>query len=126
MLNRQFYTHHVTFLSKSDPIYPAAYSNVISVASIDPWYGHSWFSQTNSQVSLSAPGEEVLSTVPLNMGFTAPTVTVGDLTVTGKWIDRSPMPPSEGLTGRTLVYCPKLKSGEVCPGPGGHFCVYER
>ncbi|WP_133406340.1 S8 family serine peptidase [Parashewanella tropica] len=43
--------------------YPASYNEVISVASVDSKQAHSAFSQTNSQVEISAPGEAILSSV---------------------------------------------------------------
>ncbi|MCB1607827.1 MAG: S8 family serine peptidase [Xanthomonadales bacterium] len=46
--------------------YPASYDSVISVAAVDSSKAHADFSQSNSQVELSAPGVGVLSTVPWN------------------------------------------------------------
>lgn len=44
--------------------YPASYDSVISVAAIDETKAVAIFSQFNDQVELSAPGVDVLSTVP--------------------------------------------------------------
>ena len=55
--------------------YPASYPSVISVAAINANKVASGFSNKNSEVDISAPGEEVLSTVPF--------ISVGSLTVDG-------------------------------------------
>jgi serine protease len=47
-----------------EPLYPASYDSVISVAAIDSNKNLASFSQRNNQVELSAPGVAVLSTVP--------------------------------------------------------------
>lgn len=47
--------------------FPASYPTVVSVASVDlPTGDHSGFSTYNSQVELSAPGKDILSTFPNN------------------------------------------------------------
>ncbi|MCL1077002.1 hypothetical protein D5R81_02350 [Parashewanella spongiae] len=51
--------------------YPASYSSVMSVASIDSGNAHSVFSQSNNQVEISAPGEAIISSVPVGQGRTA-------------------------------------------------------
>ena len=44
--------------------YPAAYPNVIGVSSINEDGESSWFANTGSYIDLTAPGEDILSTVP--------------------------------------------------------------
>ncbi len=46
--------------------YPAAYSGVISVAAVDSFNEHAWFSNIHKTVDLSAPGVDVLSCIPGN------------------------------------------------------------
>ncbi|WP_338846422.1 S8 family serine peptidase [Massilia sp. W12] len=48
--------------------YPAGYSSVISVGSIDENKQWSTFSQYNTKVELAGPGTNVLSTVPMGQG----------------------------------------------------------
>jgi len=48
----------------SELSYPASYPDVISVAAIDSNKNHASFSQTNSQVDISAAGVNVYSTIP--------------------------------------------------------------
>ncbi len=62
----------------SSDSYPASYNSVMSVASIDSSNAHSAFSQTNKQVEVSAPGEAIVSSVPVGQGRTA------DITVDGQ------------------------------------------
>ena len=44
--------------------YPASFSTVMSVAAVDSNKEHANFSQRNNQVDISAPGVNILSTVP--------------------------------------------------------------
>ncbi len=48
--------------------YPAGYSSVISIGALDENKAWAKFSQYNSKVELSAPGVNVLSTVPMGQG----------------------------------------------------------
>jgi len=48
--------------SNSTIKYPASFSNVISVGSINKYLSHSYFSNYNSYVDVSAPGEDILTT----------------------------------------------------------------
>ncbi len=58
-----------------------SYPGVVSVASVDCHRNVSWFSTYNANVTVTAPGSDVLSTVPLDFG--APKVAHGfQLTVT--------------------------------------------
>jgi subtilisin family serine protease len=45
-------------------MYPAAYAGVIGVSSLDPDGNSSWFANTGTYIDITAPGEEILSTVP--------------------------------------------------------------
>jgi major intracellular serine protease len=46
--------------------YPASYNEVISVGSIDLQRNSSYFTNSNNEVDLVAPGEKILSTIPGN------------------------------------------------------------
>ncbi len=54
--------------SSSDPHYPAAYEGVLSVAATDPNDQKVWFSNWGSWVSVSAPGQAILSLIPDGYG----------------------------------------------------------
>ncbi len=53
--------------------YPAAYTNAISVAAVDSTGTHASFSQFGPTIDISAPGVDVISTVPLGSGLLATT-----------------------------------------------------
>ncbi|MRG91404.1 S8 family serine peptidase [Polyangium spumosum] len=63
--------------------YPAGYASVMSVAAIDANKVKAAFSQSNADVEISAPGVNVLSTVP----WSSSTVTVGSDTYMGTLIE---------------------------------------
>jgi len=44
----------------------ASYSHVMSVGAVDSGKNHAWFSNSNSQVDIAAPGVDVMSTTPDN------------------------------------------------------------
>lgn len=69
--------------------YPAAYSSVMMVGALDVNREWASFSQYNPKVEISAPGVEVLSTVPMNSGSVA-AVTVGGAPVTASVNSGSP------------------------------------
>lgn len=48
--------------------YPASYPGVISVGAIGPDLKRAWFSNYNSHVTVSAPGVDILSTIPSRFG----------------------------------------------------------
>ena len=50
-------------------VYPAAYDSVLSVAAVDESGDIGWFSTSNDQVDIAAPGVSVLSTVPRALGL---------------------------------------------------------
>ncbi|MDC3962277.1 S8 family serine peptidase [Polyangium jinanense] len=63
--------------------YPAGYASVMSVAAVDSAKAKADFSQYNADVEITAPGVQVLSTVP----WTTPTLTVGSGSYAGSIID---------------------------------------
>ena len=63
--------------------YPAGYASVMSVAAVDSAKAKADFSQYNADVEITAPGVQVLSTVP----WSTPTLTVGSGAVAGSIID---------------------------------------
>jgi serine protease len=103
--------------------YPASFPDVISVAAVDSANQLADFSQSNSEVDISAPGVDILSTVPLGSG-TVGNVDLGDFAVSGKYLKYSVLPGTEGIKGK-LVECPDL-GRFTCPGPGGHICLIKR
>lgn len=69
--------------------YPASYPTVMSVAAVDENKQWATFSQYNSQVEISGPGVNVLSTVPMGTGSKS-ALTVGATTYAPGGIDGSP------------------------------------
>lgn len=69
--------------------YPAGYASVVSVGALDETKTWASFSQYNSKVELSAPGVNVLSTVPRGAG-SASALTVGATTYAPGGMDGSP------------------------------------
>lgn len=111
----------------STTMYPASYNGVLSIAAVDEQGNKAGFSSFNSQVDLAAPGQGVLSTIPLAEGGVATIVNLddpNDAGVTGSIMAESPSPPESGVSGE-LVDCPDLGK-EKCPGGGGHICLIER
>jgi subtilisin family serine protease len=84
--------------------YPASYKNVISVAAIDDGKAVANFSQKNSQIELSGPGVQVLSTVPWKN-----TITVNGTVYSGNQIENAAL----GTANGTLV------DGGLCTAEGG-------
>jgi serine protease len=54
-------------------LYPASYKHVMSVAAVDRNNTRPGFSQCNNQVEISAPGVDVLSTIPNGYAFASGT-----------------------------------------------------
>ncbi len=106
----------------SDLSYPASYTSVISVAAIDKNGDHAGFSNTNEYVELSAPGVEVLSTIPIGHGLDT------TLTIDGASVDALPMGGSPiGVGTGVLADCGDGQS--TCEGPanGDPFvCLIQR
>ncbi|GKZ00791.1 hypothetical protein MPSEU_001030800 [Mayamaea pseudoterrestris] len=109
-------------------LYPASYTSVISVASVDEDLQSSWFSQTNNRVDLVAFGRNIISTVPLTNAESLPLVVLtmeqDGSTLMGIYAKRSKMfdAPASG----PIVQCPRKAATEACPGPGGHVCLIQR
>ena len=115
--------------------YPASYSSVMSVAATDSNNQHANFSQQNSQVEISAPGEAILSTVTRGEGVTS------DITLGGKsYFDRGVVPhnrlvvssnqyveaPIAGTVTGAIATC-NVTSGQYnCPDMSGKICLTER
>lgn len=112
----------------SDYLYPAAYSSVISVASVDENLESSVFSQANNRVDVAAFGRNIISTVPKSSAESLPlavlTLPNNAATLMGIFSVRSTA--FEAATSAPLVLCPKRGGTTPCPGPGGHFCIIER
>jgi subtilisin family serine protease len=69
--------------------YPAGYSSVMSIGALDQNQQIASFSQFTPKVELSAPGVDVLSTVPMGTGRAA-ALTVGATTYAPREMDGSP------------------------------------
>lgn len=92
--------------------YPASYSSVISVAAVDSKLKVASFSQRNSAVDLSAPGVDVLSTVPT---FSEASVTTSTgLKTFGSELTYSEQTTTSGVGG-TFV------SGGLCTSQSASF-----
>ena len=113
----------------SDYLYPAAYSSVISVASVDEDLQVSLFSQANNRVDVAAFGRNIISTVPPTSPESLPLALLtlphqDGPTLMGLFSVRSTV--FEAVTSGPLVMCPKRGGTMPCRGPGGHFCIIER
>jgi len=75
--------------------YPAGFTNVVSVAAVDSSKVVAGFSQFNTDVELSGPGVDVLSTVPVGSQVGA-SLTVGSSTYSVLPIDGSPNASASG------------------------------
>ncbi|MBI3229035.1 MAG: S8 family serine peptidase [Burkholderiales bacterium] len=75
--------------------YPAGYSSVISIGALDENKQWASFSQYNSKVELSAPGVNVLSTVPMGKGSES-SATVGGVAVPVGGMSGSPNKTATG------------------------------
>jgi serine protease len=97
--------------------YPASYEGVMSVASVTPDMEHSEFSNYNSDVDLSAPGENILSTAP-RMGLFDET----DYEYTSALMTVSPQ-PNQVITARVM----DCGTAEVpCENSQGKICIVKR
>jgi serine protease len=109
-------------------MYPAAYSSVVSVASVDEDSQVSWFSQRNNRVDLSAFGRNIISTVPLSNAESLPlavlTMEQDNSRLMGIYSERSTV--FDTPTSGPLVECPRNGDTGPCPGPGGHICLIKR
>jgi subtilisin family serine protease len=110
--------------SGDTPSYPASYESVISVAAVDQAMERADFSNFNDMIDLSAPGAGVLSTVPMGNGSIAVFSNGEDIRI-GSFLEYSvPLASNQTTTG-SIVHCPNL-GFDICPGPGGHFCLIKR
>jgi len=99
--------------------YPASYDGVVSVAAIDSAELVADFSQQNNQVELSAPGVDILSSVPTGTGTVATlNVTEGIYNTLG--MDGSP----QGSPTGNLVDCGTGES--TCLNATDKICLIER
>jgi len=107
--------------------YPGSYPWVVSVAAVDDQSLKPWFSQTNDQVDIAAPGVSILSTVPTEVVTSRPNISAleyGDQVLIGIYAARSPKPsPPDSLTAR-LKACPD--AGTVPCDARGYICLIER
>jgi hypothetical protein len=107
-------------------MYPASYSSVISVTSVDDDMTPSWFSQRNDKVDLAAFGRNIISTVPLNHTESRPlavmTASLDNSTFAGVYSQHSVVfqTPTKGR----LFLCGN--ETDVCSGPGNHICLIQR
>jgi serine protease len=102
--------------------FPASYGSVISVAAVDANKERAFFSDFNDAVQLAAPGQAILSTVPMGQGSVT-VMTINDVSFILDYMEYSVESnvPIEG----SLVPCPGLGM-DTCPGYGGHICLIER
>lgn len=109
----------------TDDHYPANFKNVISVAAVDENEYKAGFSQYNNGVDIAAPGVDILSTFPMNLGG-AVFISSSSTGTPGGFMRHSSL-PEDDLLG-VLVYCPDLGKDE-CPGvdgKSGHICLIGR
>jgi subtilisin family serine protease len=98
--------------------FPAGYPSVMSVAAIDASMAHAAFSQTNADVEISAPGVQVLSTVPTGTGIDV------SLTVGGSGYAAT---PTDGPAGSASAALYDFGTGELDdPGVAGKMCLIAR
>ncbi|MCO1332790.1 S8 family serine peptidase [Microbulbifer sp. OS29] len=99
--------------------YPASYSSVLSVGAIDSSKEIWSSSQQTNQVELSAPGVQVLSSVPTNTGR------ISSLTLNGTEVEAAPISgtPAGEITGY-LEDCGTAES--ACISAAGKLCLIER
>jgi serine protease len=103
--------------------YPASYASVVSVAAVDSNRRVASFSQRNAQVDLSAPGVDVVSTVPVysETKVTTNTGVVGQATE----IEFSPRTSSAGVGG-SLVNGGLCTTSSLPSAVSGRVVVCER
>ena len=109
--------------------YPAAYEDVLGVASVDANNNKAWFSNYGDYIDIAAAGVSVLSTMPRideqpetvievmeSSDITAATLS-GELIIYSSYI---------GLVGveGALIDCGYGDS--ICPGNGGHVCLIQQ
>lgn len=93
------------------------------MAAIDQDLQRASFSQTNNEITLAAPGYQILSTAPQGRGYSIATISIGSDGFAGKWLERSRL-PSGPIMGN-FVEC---SNGGLngCDNVQGQICVIER
>ena len=105
--------------------YPAKYDSNIAVGAVDQQLEHSTFSQYGSELELVAPGEFVLSTVPVGTG-TESSVTEGTTTYEAAAMEFAGYTDDDGITA-TLYYCNFGETpGDFPPGVNGNLALIQR
>jgi len=105
----------------SAPSYPAAYPTVISVAAIDAQRNRAWFSNYGSTVSVSAPGVDVLSSLPMGTGMAVEAEWNGQVRLTTQ-IDGS----ADGDIAGRIVACGVGSPGEFPASVRGNIAHIRR
>lgn len=99
--------------------YPAGLPSVVSVAAVTEASTRASFSQFNETVELAAPGDLVLSTVPMG------TALVSDTSVAGAPYESLPMDGSPLASATAALY--NFGTGQVSdPGVSGKVCLIQR
>lgn len=101
--------------------YPAAYPSVVAVAAIAPNRSVASFSNQGPEIDLSAPGVDVLSTVPLGthrISF----LTDGEVTTLTGNVNGS----KRGVVSGEFVYCGFGRLGEFPPSVAGRIALIKR
>jgi subtilisin family serine protease len=105
--------------------YPAAYASVLAVGAVDDANAHAGFSNTGRAIDISAPGVQVLSSVPDGQGRDA-SVTAGDDTYSAGGFEFAATTDATGIDG-TLYDCGFGESATSCPGGvDGDIALIER
>lgn len=99
--------------------YPAGFDTVMSVAAVDVNKQHAAFSQFNNTVEISAPGVQVLSTVPMGTGRDS------SVSVAGNPVASNPMDGSPVGTATAPLYDYGL-GDHSDPGVAGKVCLISR
>jgi subtilisin family serine protease len=105
--------------------YPASLDTVVSVASVDVQNRHSYFSQTNAQVELSAPGEDILTTAGGGQSRKVVGIMINDQNVFASFMENNFYPADYDFNQIfSLVDCGVGSS--VCQGAEGKVCLMQR
>jgi Subtilase family/PA domain len=99
--------------------FPASYDSVLSVAAVDDKRVVAGFSQKNSQVDISAPGVNVISTVPMGTGFVASVAASGSAYAANNMAGSG-----AGVLEAALFDCGQGLT--VCTGASGLICLIQR
>jgi subtilisin family serine protease len=104
--------------------YPAAYTNVLSVAALNPDGSLASFSNRGSALDISAPGVNVVSSVPTGTGRDAAVGNiVGPEALSAEFGGAT---SAQGVTG-TLVDCGLALTADACPaGVAGNIALISR